>query len=139
MQILKSPEDIETRGLARLGKFKWWFTVLLIIGIFVLIYILVFLGRESMKMINSESLFLITNVYAEVGPTTTAKPKENIGESFNPRTFVMLGVYILLAVIYIIAVCVLLRSNNADKVDKAGDLAKTLTGFFIGTATNLFT
>ena len=55
--------------------------------------------------------------------------------AFTPRVIIISGIFVVLGIVYIAGIVKLFFTRNADQVDAASDLVKTLTGFFVGAAT----
>ncbi len=122
-----------SKGVNRLSKLRWWFVFLIILGVigaFAALDKQVDRTSEEYKKGTSSVIeMIIHNVYAQA-------PADTQNEAFNPKPYIVLGVFVLLALVTLASVYAMLFSSNQDTVAKAGDVAKTLLGFFIGVGTS---
>jgi predicted RND superfamily exporter protein len=131
MQVYKSSKDeFSSSGPAeRVGKLKWWFLVLLVLGILALLAVLFYWGGATSRQLMRLGFLPFTTsiAYAAQGAPQ---------ESFTPRVMIVTGIFIVLGLVYLVAIFKLFFSSNSSQVDTAADLVKTLTGFFVGGATS---
>lgn len=132
MSMYKSSREdyANTKGIQRLGKLRWWFLILIIIGLAALVYLWLTKGGEAVQSIQSIGSLLspISSAYAQ---TEAALPNNE----FTPKVLIMAGIFLVLGVVYFAGIYKLFFSGNSDQIDTASDLVKTLTGFFVGAAT----
>ena len=134
MTMYKSSQEdyVSSKGLHRLGKLRWWFLLLIVIGILAVVALWVFQGGKAVQQFEkSGSLVLPTAIpyaYAQTDPV----PKES---GFTPQVIIMAGIFVVLGLVYFAGIYKLLFSGTAEQIDAAADLVKTLTGFFVGAAT----
>jgi drug/metabolite transporter (DMT)-like permease len=115
----------------RITKLKWWFIILIILGVLALI--LVWFSQGEKATIEFQKLELPSTVtsIAYAQPDEPEKP-----EKFTPRVIIMGGVFVILGLVYLAGIFKLFFSRNSTQLDTAADLVKTLTGFFVGVATS---
>ena len=133
MEYKTPPEDlVKLSGLKRLSMFKWWFWILLILGVLALVYIFV-IEVPSQFQQESEPLGELaqTNTYFFSSFIQTQGH-----DSTDMKPYVMVGIFAVLAVVLVVSVGVQLFGKDPDKVKGAGDIVKTCIGFFIGVATS---
>lgn len=132
-----SPEDVSRMSAgARLLRLRWWFVLLLILGVLAAGYV-VLRQIGALKAAPVQENVQAASVLGLVVPVYYTQPgSEGSAQPMNPRPYIMLVVFAVLAVVLLAGVFTQLTSKDEDKVDKAGDLVKTLLGFFIGVATS---
>ena len=126
-----SKEDFSaSRPAERLGKLKWWFVVLIVLGVLALIVVWLSRGDKAIEQFQKigASPLAISVAYAQ-GTT------EETSDGFTPRIIIMAGVFAIIGIVYLAGIFKLFFSRNSEQVDTAADLVKTLTGFFVGAAT----
>ena len=129
----QSKEDFASSSpSSRVSKLKWWFLLLIAVGIAALVAVLVNQGEKATDAIQKSGLeqLFISTAYAQ----DSAEPAETT-DVFTPKLIIMSGVFVVLGVVYLAGIVKLFFTSNADQVDTAADLVKTLTGFFVGAAT----
>ena len=135
MQEYKTSIETFTKlgPFARLGKFKWWFIILLILGLLALWYLFFHNVPQTLKKQSITSIGLVQ-------PQTKlilASFQQNLQlQSASLQPYIVPGIFALLAIVFIISLLVTLFSTNPEKVKSAGDIVKTCLGFFIGAATS---
>lgn len=126
-----SKEDyLSSKPAGRLGKLRWWYLVLIALGLLALAYIWFTEGSKTI-----ESLSAVTDLMVPV-TSAYAQPTDDVNDDeFTPKVLIMAGIFVVLGLVYIVGIFKLFFSRNNDQVDTASDLVKTLTGFFVGAAT----
>jgi hypothetical protein len=125
-------EYVAKKGLSRIGQLKWWFLVLIVIGIVALATIWIMKGGEVVGEFQKGAAYLmpISTVYAQ--------PVAELAEdAVTPKILIMAGIFLVLGIVYIAGIYKLFFSDNSNQIEFASDLVKTLTGFFVGAATGL--
>lgn len=130
-------EAITSKGASRFGKLRLWFIVLLVLGIGALIYGLVRsvpeAGREIQRIQQQQ-----TGSLSFVGAAHAQDPNPAATAPLQVKPIIMAGIFLVLGIVLLIAIYQMLFSDNKEKVVLAGDVAKTLLGFFVGVGTNFF-
>ena len=132
MTVFKSSEEefSSSKPKERVAKLKWWFILLIIIGIIALIVVWLTQGDKAVLEIQKIGLNISAVSVAYAQDIT-----EGQVSSFTLRVIIMAGVFIILGIVYLAGIFKLFFSDNFARVDTAADLVKTLTGFFVGAAT----
>lgn len=132
----KSYEDaVQSKGFSRIAKLRWWFIVLVILGLAAVIFLFVRITPEAVMEIQKKAHvenILIGAALAQ--PTVTPSNSTTV----NPKPIIILGIFLVLGIILLLSIYKILFSSNTDQVATAGDIAKTLLGFFVGVGTNFF-
>jgi hypothetical protein len=137
---------------ARIAHWKWWFVLLVILGITAASYAFyqryrdVQVLREAPKnravgeWIDSnwptQQIKLVADPPAEAAPTSPTsreRPDKLLPE--DVRLYIVLGIYALLALTMIVSLGVVLFSSRPTAVTPAADIVKMCLSFFIGAAT----
>lgn len=130
-------EAITSRGASRFGKLRLWFIVLLVLGITALIYGLAKnvpeAGREIQRIQQMQ-----TGSLSVIGAAHAQDPRSGDTQPLQVKPIIMAGIFLVLGIVLLIAIYQMLFSENKEKVVLAGDVAKTLLGFFVGVGTNFF-
>jgi hypothetical protein len=128
MEYKEAPDKYASspKGLQRLTKLKWWYIVLLIIGLAVAIKVFVWTIEPASVELRNLVFFLITPAFAET--TMPTGP-------FDPKPIVIMAIIAALLIVLLGSVWTMLHSSNASTIQAAGDLSKVLVGFFVGVAT----
>lgn len=132
MRIYKqSKEEFSvSKPLTRFGKLKWWFLLLMILGVVALVSVVLLQGERAAIEIQKVSFHLSPASVAYAQEPAVSDPA-----GFTPRVIIISGVFVVLGLVYLAGIFKLFFTANADQVDTAADLVKTLTGFFVGAAT----
>lgn len=139
MAGFKKVSDEEYAGMparTRIRAWKWWFLLLLLLGAIAAIFAFL---REAQNIPRFGSLpsvpvmlaFATTGGTAAAGQTGGQPP-----DSAAMKSYVMMGILALIAVITLVCLYVSLFSKNPAAAATAGDLLKTCLGFFIGIVTS---
>jgi uncharacterized membrane protein len=128
MEYKETPEVYASspKGLQRLGKLKWWFILLLALGLAIAIVVLVRAIEPASVEFQKLASFFITEAFAQTGAQSAP---------FDPKPIVMMAIIGALLVVLLGSVWTMLRSPNASTIQAASDLTKVLVGFFVGVAT----
>ena len=113
--------------VARIKKIKWWFILFILFGLLALLVVGLLHGEKATQELRKIST--LSSTVVERGQTT------NSFDKFIPRVIIMAGIFLILGIAYCASIFKLFFSRNGNQVDKAADLVKTLTGFFVGAAT----
>ncbi len=139
------PEDYVKLGTARqrLSVFRLWFLILIILGLLAMIYVgYKVLSSEptpanTQQQSHSLSGFLIPTAYAQA--TEQPSPDSSTANrSSELKQNIMVGIVGILAVMLLVSFGAVLLAKEPNKVTVAGDILKTVLGFFIGVATTFF-
>jgi hypothetical protein len=141
---LSPPEFSKLAASKRIGVFRPWFLILLILGLLAMIYVgyRVFFRQpkpENIRPQQSRSLdsFFITTAYAQASPQQSNNGDKQ-SRSGELKQDIMVGMIFVLAVVLLTSLGVVLFGKDASKVTVAGDILKTVLGFFIGVGTTFF-
>jgi len=120
----------ESAPIMRAKKIQWWWLILIILGVFALVYIFFsqsFTVVGELKKLGSLPS-VVSVAYAQGG---------NVGmdEKFSPRMVIFGGVFMVLGLVYLAGIFKVFFSSSSHQVETATDLVKTLTGFFVVAAT----
>lgn len=133
MEVYKSSskEFADTAPEKRLAKLKWWFLLLIVVGILALLAVWLYKGGMAFIAIQKVigSTFTVSIAYAAQPPSQGG----TVGST--ARVIVTAGVFGILGLVYLAGIFKLFFSVHPQQVDTAADLVKTLTGFFVGAAT----
>ena len=133
LEYKTSKEDyVGTKGLHRLGKLKWWYLVLIIVGLLALVTLWISQGGQVIQQLES-----VGAVLSPISPAHAQSVEELAAGGFTPKVLIMAGIFIVLGLVYIAGIFKLFFSDNSNQIDTASDLVKTLTGFFVGAATGI--
>lgn len=127
----QSKEDFSSSSpLTRVRKLKWWFLLVIVAGIFALGVVIAVQGEKTVEQIQrlSFDILLVSTAYAQDDADAAT-------EQFTPRVIIMTGIFFVLSLVYLAGIVKLFFTKNANQVDTAADLVKTMTGFFVGAAT----
>jgi multidrug transporter EmrE-like cation transporter len=119
----------------RVSYLKWWFILLIILGIFFLVSILFTKGKDALSYFLSFDFNLLETIIPSL---YASSDNELIIPIKNIKNIIIFGVFSALGFVYFIAVFKVFFSKNPNNVDSATDLIKTLTGFFVGVGTSFF-
>jgi hypothetical protein len=133
----KTDDYLPEKGLARLAKLRWWFIALIILGITGVVLGVMWQAPEVTKNLRylQQSDHLLNWI---ANPALAQAPTGAAPERFDPRPIIVLGVFLVLAVVLLMAIYKMLFSDDENQVGTAGDIAKTLLGFFVGVGTSYF-
>jgi hypothetical protein len=115
---------------SRFGKLKWWFLLLIVVGVLAFAYVVVLQGQKTVEHLKTSETTM-----SPVSVAFAQEPGNSGADAFTPRVIIVSGVFLVLGIVYIAGIVKLFFTRNADQVDAASDLVKTLTGFFVGAAT----
>jgi hypothetical protein len=126
---------MKSRGIYRIPRLKLWFLLLMLVGLVAVTLTVAFFGLKSFRAhgFSPGRGILIERAFAE----SSGDGHVAAGNPSGPRVFVMWGVFAVLGLVYLGGIFRVLFSTNLTNIDTAADLVKTLTGFFVGTATNV--
>lgn len=140
---IPSKEMVKLGPAKRLGVFRLWFLILLVLGLLAMLYVgyKVFFSKptpaNSQQQSRSLESFLIPTVSAQAtGQPTPDRSTAN--RSSELKQNIMVGIVGVLALLLLVSFGAVLFANEPSKVTVAGDILKTLLGFFIGVATTFF-
>jgi threonine/homoserine/homoserine lactone efflux protein len=131
----------------RLSALRKWFVILAILGLLAMIYVgykVFFSNPEPVQQQQqrSSSSFLIPTVYAQVieqaSPTQSVADRRNADRRTEIKQTIMIGIVAVLAILLLVSFGAVFLSTEPNKISVAGDILKTLLGFFIGVATTFF-
>ena len=139
MSAIKGPQKFEDfvkhKPIERVSKLKWWFILLIVLGLIFLIWIVISNAQTvqtSMQRNDGGAMNLIVSRVFADDANRLSDPNG------FPKNTVMLGVFAALGLVYFVAIFKVFFSTNPNNVDSATDLIKTLTGFFVGVGTSFF-
>jgi len=131
---------------SRLGAYKWWFWVLLIVGLFsAFLGVYRELNNAAASVLKTQLRDLPTFHFQQIvlaADTPASDAAGRLGGSASMpaelRPYVMAGIFFIIGTITLLSLGVTLFAQQEKKVTVASDLLKTCLGFFIGVATKLF-
>jgi MFS family permease len=150
VEIKGTPEEyIKLRPKQRIFRWRWWFVLLVIVGI---VAAVVALTREANQIhqirnlsdigvqLQSPSLVAFLPIAFLQGATSgensgTTSDKTRTPQEELVRSYIMVGIFMMIGIITIVALLAVLFSKSEKTVAAASDLLKTCVGFFIGVAT----
>jgi hypothetical protein len=143
------PEFSTLRAAQRLSALRKWFLLLVVLGLLAMVYVgyKVFSGYSEPQEAgdrdrdSSSISFLIPTAYAQseqASPNQSNPDKRSSDRSSEIKQTIMIGIVAVLAILLLGSFGAVLFSKEPNKVAVAGDLLKTLLGFFIGVATTFF-
>ena len=131
-------EYVAKRGLSRIRQLKWWYLILIIVGIIALASIWYSKGSDVVGDFQKGTALLMPISTAYAQSVADVQPVEEPAEDeFAPKKVIMPGIFLVLGIVYMAGIYKLFFSDNSNQIDMASDLVKTLTGFFVGAATSL--
>jgi hypothetical protein len=120
---------------ARIAALRPWILILLIIGVLAMLFVgyrILIKPKPSPTPRSSNSLsFFVPTVYAQSGTPNDRSPSM----SSDLRQDVMVGLFVVLSLVLLMSVGGVMFARDASRVSVAGDVLKTVLGFFIGAAT----
>ena len=138
------PERIVTlRGAKRLSAFRLWFLILIVLGLLAMLYVgyKVLFSRPAPTNTQHQSSTL-TGIFiptAHAQPIQQATPdRSTANRSSELKQNIMVGIVGILALLLVVSFGAVLFAKEPAKVAVAGDILKTVLGFFIGVATTFF-
>ncbi|HXO40981.1 MAG TPA: hypothetical protein VN999_06000 [Thermoanaerobaculia bacterium] len=143
MQEFKgSPEEFSTHSSGRrLSYLKWWFIVLLVLGLAAAAATLIreFIppkaapGPQGFQVVPLGSGDLPLAALALAG--VDSGEHNNQGSTVDPKQYILGGVLLLIAMVTLLSLLATFFSRNPQTVTTASDTLKTCLGFWIGSAT----
>jgi Ca2+/Na+ antiporter len=141
------PEFSTLRAAQRLSALRKWFLLLVVLGLLAMVYVgyKVFFSYSEPQQAgdrdSSSISFLIPTAYAQseqASPNQSNPDKRSSDRSSEIKQTIMIGIVAVLAILLLVSFGAVLFSKEPNKVAVAGDLLKTLLGFFIGVAITFF-
>lgn len=126
---------VKHKPIKRISRLKWWFILLIILGMTFLISVLVINVKKVIAEPTRDGIGLIGLIVQPAFAEDVSKLSES-GES--PKSEIILGIFSALGIVYFVAIYKVFFSTNPNNVDSATDLIKTLTGFFVGVGVTFF-
>lgn len=141
--FISPPEFSKLSPSKRVRGFRPWFLVLLILGILAMLYVgyKVFFSAPKLRSNQPQQSRgldspFVTTAYAQASsPSSSGDTRNRSGEL---KQDIMVGMICVLAVVLLMSLGVVLFGHDAAKVVVAGDILKTVLGFFIGVGTTFF-
>lgn len=142
-----SEEYMQSKPRERVFRLKWWFILLVIAG---LIAAAITLVRETNQirslsqlgaLLQNPSLVALLPIAflqgtdAGEAAETTKDSKPGSLQNELVRSYIMVGIFIMIGIITLAALFAVLFGKSERTVTVASDLLKTCVGFFIGVAT----
>ena len=104
----KSYEDaVQSKGFSRIAKLRWWFIVLVILGLAAVIFLFVRITPEAVMEIQKKAHvenILIGAALAQ--PTVTPSNSTTV----NPKPIIILGIFLVLGIILLLSIYKILFS-----------------------------
>jgi flagellar basal body-associated protein FliL len=131
----------------RLGVFRLWFLILIVLGLLAMLFVgfkvFVIKPNPATNQQQSRSLdsILVPTVYAQPTEQPTQAGQSNQDRSARSRELkqnIMVGIVVVLGLLLLGSFGAVLFAKEPGKVTVAGDILKTVLGFFIGVATTFF-
>ena len=124
---------VHLKARDRFRKLKVIAVLLFLLGLASLSFVLAYQFERSFLPV-SHFIETINSVIFE--PAFAQDNTSTDQHSFSPRVIVIFGVFVVLGIVYFASIYRILFGTRGDQLDTATDLAKTLTGFFVGAATS---
>jgi Ca2+/Na+ antiporter len=143
MPISRIPpaEMAKLRVRDRVKSLRIWFLILAILGLLAMLYVGYKAVFSEPKPTDTRQTFsLISTLIPTAYAQGTEQPKErsSSGISGEMKQNVMVGIIAVLALVMLVSLAAVLFAKDAARIAQAGDILKTVLGFFIGVATTFF-
>ena len=143
MPISRVPpsEMAKLRVTDRVRSLRIWFLILAILGLLAMLYVgyrAIFSEPKPADTRQSSSIIstLIPTAYAQGTEQPTERSSSGISDEMKQN--VMVGIIAVLALVMLVSLGAVLFAKDAARIAQAGDILKTVLGFFIGVATTFF-
>jgi hypothetical protein len=128
----------------RLLRFKWWFYVLVVLGLIAAGYSIIRefqaagdpLHKKEQQTPPSSALLLVSPLQSGDSVKDGDGTKGKIDDAVKP--YVMAGIFSVIGLVTLTSLLVSLTAKDKDRITAASDTLKTCLGFFIGVATGYF-
>ncbi|HSY48474.1 MAG TPA: hypothetical protein VLC46_06670 [Thermoanaerobaculia bacterium] len=139
MNKMSDAEYVKLSPGARVRAWRWWFVVLLLLAAAAAALAMIVEFRTAGKIgglsITPSPVLAFASSVVTGATLSPPVPKDS---DLATKTYVMIGILSLIAIVTLVCLGVSLFSKDEHAVSTASDMLKTCIGFFIGIATSYF-